>query len=369
MAEKQPYRFIISGGGTGGHIYPAIAVADEIKSRYPDAQILFVGAKGRMEMKKVPEAGYQIIGLWISGFQRRVTIENIYFPFKLLHSYLSALKLVKKFKPDVVLGFGGYASGPIMLAAARKKIPSIIQEQNSHAGMTNKGLGKKVSKVCVAYQGMEKYFPKSKIRLTGNPVRKDIVYSIQKRQEGLKHFGLKENLKTVLVIGGSLGARTINQSILNGLKELIAAGHQIVWQTGRFYYDEILSKVGGMDVTGVRVFEFIKEMDFAYGAADVVIARAGALSVSELALAGKPVIFVPSPNVAEDHQTKNAKAFEEKEAAIIVKDREAREKLVPTALDLLANDNMMIKLSVNIKKLGKPNAAKDIVDEVMELVK
>ncbi len=369
MTAKRPYRFIITGGGTGGHIYPAIAVADEIKSRYKDAEILFVGAQGRMEMSKVPESGYKIIGLWISGFQRRVTIDNLYFPFKVLFSYIKARALVKKFSPDAVLGFGGYASGPVMLAASGKRLPSIIQEQNSHAGITNKGLGKKVSRVCVAYENMDRYFPKNKIRLTGNPVRKDIVYASQKRQEGISHFGLKENLKTILVIGGSLGARTINRSVLVGVKRLYDAGYQVIWQTGRFYYQDILHKVGEMDVKGIRVFEFIKEMDLAYGAADVVISRAGALSVSELALVGKPVIFIPSPNVAEDHQTKNAMAFVEKDAALMVKDSNAEKELVDKLLELLENEERQMQLGANIKKLGKPNAAKDIVDQVMELVK
>jgi len=369
MTEKRPYRFIISGGGTGGHIYPAIAVADEIKSRFPDAEILFVGAQGRMEMTKVPEAGYEIVGLWISGFQRRITIENLYFPFKVLFSYLKARKLIKNFKPDAVLGFGGYASGPIMLAATRNKVPSLIQEQNSHAGITNKALGKKSQRICVAYEHMEKYFPASKIRLTGNPVRKDILYSSQKRKEALEHFDLLSNRKTLLVIGGSLGARTINRAMEAGIDELIKDGFQVVWQTGRFYYDEVVSKTSNLDLSGIRIQKFIKEMDLAYGVADVVVSRAGALSVSELALVGKPVIFVPSPNVAEDHQTKNAKAFAEKNAALVVTDKEAPEKLVFTALELLKDSDKQMKLGMNIKKMGKPEASQHIVDELMEIVK
>ncbi|MDX1628688.1 MAG: undecaprenyldiphospho-muramoylpentapeptide beta-N-acetylglucosaminyltransferase [Fulvivirga sp.] len=368
MTEYKPYRFIISGGGTGGHIYPAIAVADEIKRRFPSSQFLFVGAQGRMEMKKVPEAGYHIVGLWISGFQRRVTIENLFFPFKVFFSYMAARRIVKNFKPDAAIGFGGYASGPVMIAATRKKVPSMIQEQNSYAGLTNKSLGKKVEKVCVAYENMEKYFPKSKIRLTGNPVRKDILYSGQKRDKAFAHFGLEKSRKTIFVMGGSLGARTINRTLEQGVSQLVQHGHQVIWQTGRFYYEEVLKKMRELNLEGIRVYQFIKEMDLAYAAADVVISRAGALSVSELALVGKPVIFVPSPNVAEDHQTKNAKAFEEKEAAVVVKDNEAGDKLINTTIDLIEDDNLQQTLAANIKKLARPNATEEIVDELMELV-
>jgi len=368
MKDRKPYRFIISGGGTGGHIYPAIAVADEIKRRFADAQILFVGAKGRMEMKKVPEAGYQIIGLWISGIQRRVTIENLKFPFKVIFSYFNARKIIKQFKPDAVLGFGGYASGPIMLAATRQKIPSLVQEQNSHAGITNKGLGKKVKKICVAYENMEAYFPKSKIRLTGNPVRKDIVYSSQKKSEGIDHFKLDPNKKTLLILGGSLGARTINNAILAGIKEIEESGFQVIWQTGKYYHHSMVEKTKPMNLAGVKIKKFINAMDLAYAAADVVVARAGALSVSEIAVVGKPVIFVPSPNVAEDHQTKNAKAYADKEAALIVTDKEAPAKLVNEAIALLKDIDRQNKLGANIKKLAKPDATKSIVDELMEIV-
>jgi len=368
MAAKRPYRFIISGGGTGGHIYPAIAVADEIKRRYSDSEILFVGAKGRMEMKKVPEAGYEIIGLWISGIQRRVTLENLKFPFKVIVSYLSARKIVRQFKPNAVLGFGGYASGPIMLAASQKRVPSLVQEQNSHAGITNKSIAKRAKRICVAYENMDKYFPKSKIRLTGNPVRKDIVYASQKRTEAIAHFELDKNKQTLLILGGSLGARTINNTILEGVKNIEMAGYQLIWQTGKYYHHDIVEKTKKMDLSGVIIKKFIKAMDLAYAAADVVVARAGALSVSELAIVGKPVIFVPSPNVAEDHQTKNAKAFADKDAALIVTDSEAPKKLVEEAIALLNDTNTQNKLGSNIKKLGKPDAAKEIVDELIEII-
>lgn len=369
MARKEPYRFIISGGGTGGHIYPALAVANELKAQYGDAQILFVGAKGRMEMTKVPEAGYEIVGLWISGFQRRVSIDNLYFPFKVLSSFLAAKKLIKEFKPDAVLGFGGYASGPVMLAAEGKKIPLMLQEQNSFAGLTNRKLANKVRKIFVAYDGMERCFPKDKIVITGNPVRNDILDISGKREKALAHFNLYADKKTILVIGGSLGARTINNSVMHDMNKLIHSGIQLIWQTGKFYFEEMKAKAKNYDLTNVRILEFIKEMDLAYAAADVVISRAGALSISELCLVGKPVVFVPSPNVAEDHQTKNALALTSKDAAIMVSDKEAVDKMIEQALLLLEDEERRIELGMNIKKLGKPNAAKDIVKELMEVVK
>lgn len=369
MKTEKPYRFIISGGGTGGHIYPAIAIANEIKSRYSDAQILFVGAKGKMEMKKVPEAGYKIIGLWISGFQRRVSIDNLYFPFKVLFSYVAANKIIKRFKPHAVIGVGGYASGPIMLAARSKRVPSMIQEQNSYAGLTNKRLGKKVEKICVAYENMERYFPKNKIVITGNPVRKDILNVGEKREQALKHFSLKPDKKTILVLGGSLGARTINNSIIKHLQQIIDADVQLIWQTGKFYYEEMVSKARNLNLDNIRILEFIREMDLAYAAADVVISRAGALSISELCLVGKPVIFVPSPNVAEDHQTKNARALIDKHAAALVKNVVAEEKLVNEVLALIKDEEKQAELSKNIKQLAKPNATEDIVNELMSILK
>lgn len=368
MNSKKPYRFIISGGGTGGHIYPAIAIANEIKSRYGDAEILFVGAKGKMEMKKVPEEGFQIVGLWISGIHRKMSLDNLIFPFKVISSYLKAKRIIREFKPDAVVGVGGYASGPIMLAAAAKKIPAMIQEQNSYAGLTNKQLGKKVKKVCVAYENMDRYFPKEKIVLTGNPVRKDIMLVAEKRAEALRHFNLSPDKKTVFVFGGSLGARTINNSVIKDLGKLMDAEVQLLWQTGRLYFDEMKSKAKAFDSANLRIMEFVKEMDLAYAAADVVISRAGALSISELCLVGKPVILVPSPNVAEDHQTKNAQALIEKNAAVLVKDNIAEQKLVPEVLELLKDNNKQALLAEHIKQMARPNAAENIVDELIKIV-
>ena len=336
--------------------------------RQPDAEILFVGANGKMEMTKVPEAGFEIVGLNISGLQRKITLKNLLFPFKVLSSFFSARQILRKFKPDAVVGFGGYASGPIMLAANAKKLPSMIQEQNSYAGITNKRLGKQVRKVCVAYEGMEKYFPTEKIVLTGNPVRNDILDLEDKKQKALSHFGLKQGIPTVLVLGGSLGARTINDSIIGDLQKVIDAGVQLVWQTGKFYYQEMKTLAKGLELGNIRILEFIREMDLAYAVADVVVSRAGALSISELCLVGRPVIFVPSPNVAEDHQTKNAQALTQKEAALLVKDVEAKEFLVSPALELLKNNEKKGVLAANIKALGRPKATKDIVNELMTLV-
>jgi UDP-N-acetylglucosamine--N-acetylmuramyl-(pentapeptide) pyrophosphoryl-undecaprenol N-acetylglucosamine transferase len=359
---------IISGGGTGGHIFPAIAIANAFRERYPDAQVLFVGAKGRMEMTRVPEAGYEIIGLWISGIQRKFNLLNVLFPLKLLVSYFRALVIVKRYKPDVVVGTGGFASGPIMIAATRSNIPALIQEQNSFAGLANKQVANKVSKICVAYEGMEKYFPVGKIVLTGNPVRKDILSVREKGDKGKDHFGFEAAIKTLLIIGGSLGARTINDSVLSGLDKLMGAGIQVIWQTGKGYYQVVQGQLAGYDKRKIRVFDFLKEMDLAYAAADVVISRSGALAVSELCIAGKPVILVPSPNVAEDHQTKNALALAEKEAAVMVADKEARSKLIDEALKLLFDEQRAEKLSANISALARPSATEAIVNEIEKLI-
>ncbi|MBS1553974.1 MAG: undecaprenyldiphospho-muramoylpentapeptide beta-N-acetylglucosaminyltransferase [Bacteroidetes bacterium] len=368
MITKKTYRLIISGGGTGGHIFPALAIANEFRERHPNAEILFVGAQGKMEMTKIPEAGYKIIGLWISGIQRKLTLSNLSFPFKLISSYIKAGSIVKEFKPDAVIGTGGYASGPIMLAATRNKIPSLIQEQNSYAGLTNKQLGDKVTRVCVAYAGMESYFPASKIVFTGNPVRKDINQIEEKRERALSHFALSSNERTLLIIGGSLGARTINESILAGIDKLIDARVQVIWQTGKIYFDDIKRQLENKDLRRVRVFDFLKQMDLAYAAADVVIARAGALSISELCLAKKPSILVPSPNVAEDHQTKNAMALVSENAAALVKDVQAKEILVSEALKLVYDEGRCERLSGQIAKLAKPNATSEIVDEIEKMI-
>ena len=370
MQEKDgTYRLIISGGGTGGHIYPAIAIADTFKQRYPDSEILFVGARGKMEMEKVPQAGYKIVGLWISGIQRKMTFQNLYFPIKLISSYIAARRIIRRYKPDVVVGVGGYASGPIMIAAVRLKVPALIQEQNSFAGLTNRKLGNKVQKICVAYEGMEKYFPKEKIVITGNPVRADILSLKDKKAKALSHFMLSSAKKTILVIGGSLGARTINNSVVNGLDKIVKSGVQVIWQTGSLYYDEMKRKAAGFGKIDVHIHQFIREMDLAYAAADLVISRAGALSVSELCLAGKATILVPSPNVAEDHQTKNAMALVEKEAAVIVKDEEAPDLLMEKALELIKEEEQQERLSKRIVQMGKPNAAEDIVTEIETVIR
>jgi UDP-N-acetylglucosamine--N-acetylmuramyl-(pentapeptide) pyrophosphoryl-undecaprenol N-acetylglucosamine transferase len=368
LIKSKPYRLIISGGGTGGHIFPAIAIANAFRERHPDAQILFVGALGRMEMTRVPEAGYKIIGLWISGIQRRFTLSNFLFPVKLVVSYLRAVVIVKRYNPHAVVGTGGFASGPIMIAATRFKIPAVIQEQNSFAGLANKQVAEKASKVCVAYEGMERYFPPSKIVITGNPVRKDILSVGEKSEKGKIHFGFEETRKTLLVIGGSLGARTINESMVAGIEKLIDAGIQVVWQTGKVYYDIVQEQVSKVDKRRIRVLDFLKEMDLAYAAADVVISRSGALAVSELCIAGKPCILVPSPNVAEDHQTKNAMALVEKDAAVMISDKDAREKLVDEALKLLFDEVRGKKLSDNIASMARPRATEDIVNEIEKLI-
>lgn len=368
MSEQQTYRFIISGGGTGGHIYPAIAIANEIKARNAEHEILFVGATGRMEMEKVPQAGYRIEGLPISGIQRSLSLRNLSWPFRLVSSLLKAGSIVRREKPDAVVGVGGYASGPLLYMATKKGVPALVQEQNSFAGLTNKWLAKAVDTICVAHDGMEAFFPEEKIRFTGNPVRTDILEATSKREEAMKHFDLDPRRKTLLILGGSLGARTLNDSLVGYLSELEEAGINVIWQTGRFYYEEVRQKASGHNLSRLRILEFVREMDLAYAAADVVVSRAGALSVSELCLVAKPVIFVPSPNVAEDHQTKNAMALVNKNAALLVRDADARQKLVPAALNLLGDEETQKELSRHIAALARPNATKEIVDELMALI-
>ncbi len=365
---KSP-RVIISGGGTGGHIYPAISIANAIREMHPQAEILFVGALGKIEMEKVPAAGYEIVGLDIKGFQRSFSLQNLLFPWKVLKSLLKAGSIINKFKPDVAVGVGGYASGPLLFMAGLKNIPYIIQEQNSYAGITNKLLSKKASKICVAYEDMDQYFPKQKILFTGNPVRANLLNVSSLRSKAMTEFGLDENKKTIFVTGGSLGARTLNESILKNLDLIEHSDVQLLWQTGKFYYSTIVENGQNHFPKGVRIFEFISNMDMAYAAADVIVSRAGAGTISELCLLKKAVILVPSPNVAEDHQTKNAQALLKNDAAMMVSDKEAREKLIPMAIDLLNNENKKALLANAIYALGKPNAANEIANEVIKLIK
>lgn len=361
-------KIIISGGGTGGHIYPAIAIADALKRREPLIDILFVGAEGRMEMEKVPEAGYPIVGLWISGFQRQLTFRNLLFPVKVMHSLLKCRSIVKKFQPDVVVGVGGYASGPLVKVAAGMGIPSVLQEQNSYPGVTNKMLAKKASKIFVAYPEMEKHFPAEKIVLTGNPMRGQLVKDIS-REEAAAAFGLDPNKRTILVFGGSLGARTINE-IINQSHDLIKGRNdiQVLWQIGKFYADKYY-ETPVAKLENVKPYVFLDRMDLAYAIADVVIARAGAITISEICLVGKPVILVPSPHVAEDHQTHNARSLEKLEAAILIPDRDAPQKAFQEAMKLLDDPERRAKLEHNIRLLGKPFAADEIAEQIIQLAK
>ena len=359
-------KFILSGGGTGGHIDPAIAIANELKARFPDAEILFVGAKDKMEMQKVPQAGYKIEGLWIAGLHRKLTLQNLMFPLKLASSLTKARKIIKEFKPDVVIGTGGFASGPLLQMANSLKIPTVIQEQNSYPGITNKLLSKKANAICVAYQNLERFFPSAKIILTGNPVRQDLLEIHSKRNEAIKHFNLDANKKTLVVLGGSLGARRVNRLIEKEIYNIVSKDIQIIWQCGKMYYHDYNHFTDGKIV---QVVSFIDRMDLVYAAADFVISRAGASSVSELCLVAKPVIFIPSPNVAEDHQTKNAKAIADKNGAILIKESELDATFEPIFSNLVFNQNLQKELSENIKKLAKPNATKDIVEQIVKLIK
>ncbi len=361
-------KVIISGGGSGGHVFPAIAIANEIKKQRPDAEILFVGAKGKIEMEKVPKAGFPIKGLWISGFHRKLTLRNLMFPIKLLFSLFKAFGIIQSFKPDVVVGVGGFASGPTLQVSTMKGIPTLIQEQNSFPGITNRLLANKVNRICVAYEGMEKFFPKEKITLTGNPVRQDIMDLTNKREEGLKHFGLDQNKKTILLFGGSLGARTLNDSMAAN-NDLLEKNQnvQVLWQAGKLYIEEF-KKSATAQLDNVKISAFIDRMDLAYAMADVVICRAGALTISELCLVGKPAILIPSPNVSEDHQTMNAKALSTNEAGILVEEKNAK-KMLEQALHILDNERVMNSLKSNIQKLAKANATKNIVSEILQIVK
>ncbi|MES2618973.1 MAG: undecaprenyldiphospho-muramoylpentapeptide beta-N-acetylglucosaminyltransferase [Bacteroidota bacterium] len=360
---SQP-RIIISGGGTGGHIFPAIAIANEVKLRHPDAAILFVGAQGRMEMEKVPAAGFEIIGLPITGIQRKLTLSNLLVPFRLIKSIFQAKKIIRTFKPDVVVGVGGYASAAVLYAASAAKIPTLIQEQNSYAGLTNKWLGKKVTTICVAYEGMERFFPKNKIVITGNPVRKEIADAMQLSQtEAKQSLGFSTAKPLVLSIGGSLGARTINTSLQKNLNKFQQSDVQLLWQTGQYF------KPDTETFTNIKATAFINNMSVAYAAADVVISRAGAISISELSLLHKPCILVPSPNVSEDHQTMNAMALTSKNAAVLIKDTAAETTLVDSTLELILSSEQKTKLSENIRQFAKPNALVNIVDQINQLTK
>lgn len=365
MAKKETYKIILSGGGTGGHIYPAIAIANELKLRFPDAEFLFVGALDRMEMEKVPQAGYAIEGLWITGIQRELTIKNLAFPAKLVVSLLKARKIIKTFKPDIAIGTGGFASGPLLQVAASKGIPTLIQEQNSYPGITNKLLGKKADKICVAYDGLERFFPKEKLIITGNPIRQDLLQIDSKIIEGKDAFKLNHGKRTLLVLGGSLGARRINELIEKELEFFQIQNVQVIWQCGKLYYDTY-KKYNSYQ--NIQVHAFLNTMDLAYAAADFIISRAGASSVSELCVVGKPVIFIPSPNVAEDHQTKNAMAIVDKEAALLIKESDLDVDFENQFSQLVLSSEKQKKLSENIKKLALVNATKDIVDEVEKLL-
>jgi UDP-N-acetylglucosamine--N-acetylmuramyl-(pentapeptide) pyrophosphoryl-undecaprenol N-acetylglucosamine transferase len=359
-------RVIISGGGTGGHIFPAVAIAKTIRAQYPDAAILFVGALGKMEMEKVPAAGFEIVGLPIVGIQRRLTWKNLLVPFKLLASMWKARQIIREFRPDIAIGVGGYASGPLLRAATGAGVKTLIQEQNSFPGITNRILSKKVNTICVAYEGLEKYFPHEKIVMTGNPVRPEVVQLQGKREAAVKHFGLDASRQTLLVIGGSLGARTINEAVYGFAERWQSEGFQVIWQTGKGYVEQSKTRCAGLK--NVQAHEFIKEMDLAYAAADVVVSRAGAMSISELCLVAKPSIFVPSPNVSEDHQTKNAMALVNKHAALLVRDAEAKEKLGDAVSALMMNESERETLAKAIGAMAQASAAERIVEEVKKLV-
>lgn len=364
---KEP-KIIISGGGTGGHIFPALSIAGELRKRLPDCDILFVGAKGRMEMEKVPAAGYPITGLPVMGFPRKPGILMVKFFIMLFRSMVEARRIIRRFNPDLAIGVGGYASGPILRAAIARKVPALIQEQNSFAGKTNKILGKKVDRICVAYEGMERFFPGKKIILTGNPVRQNLLNPGASREEALAWFGFSPEEEVLLILGGSLGARSLNNAVLKNLNVVRKAPFRVIWQTGSLYYEEMVEKTRENRPGNLRIHRFLDRMEMAYLAADVVISRAGAGTISELCLVGKPAILVPSPNVAEDHQTRNARALQEKDAAILIRDGEIDEKLFPAAVSLMNDKERLAQLSENIRRMALPGATAGIVDEALKLL-
>jgi UDP-N-acetylglucosamine--N-acetylmuramyl-(pentapeptide) pyrophosphoryl-undecaprenol N-acetylglucosamine transferase len=362
-------RVILSGGGTGGHIFPALSIANEIRKRYPDSEILFVGALGRMEMEKIPAAGYKIVGLPVMGFPRKPSVKIFTFFRRLLQSAAIANRIVKDFKPEIAIGVGGYASGPILRAAAKRKIPTLIQEQNSYAGITNKILSRRVNSICVAYDRMDRYFPSKKIIFSGNPVRENLMTTLQNKKEAIEYFGLNGDERVVLIVGGSLGARSINKAVLKNIDTIAKSGVQVIWQTGAIYFEQVQNEIKNNKPGNLHVHQFLSRMDFAFSVADVVISRAGAGTISELCLVGKPAILVPSPNVAEDHQTKNAMALVDKDAAVMLTDAEIDQKLFKVAFDLVNNTELCQIMATNIKTLAKPEATKTIVDEAEKLIK
>lgn len=372
--ERKKLRVIISGGGTGGHIFPALSIASRLKEMNPETEILFVGAEGRMEMEKIPAAGYKIIGLPVAGLQRSLSLSNLALPFKILKSLRMAGKIIEEFRPDIAIGVGGYASAPLLWAAERRKIPTLIQEQNGYAGLTNRILGKKADKICVAYEGMERFFPAGKIVITGNPIRKEIVPATEEmKDEAFRYYGLDPEKKHIFIVGGSLGSRTLNQSVMKWIENGRPGGEdmEVLWQCGKYYRKDTdaFASAAGNGMKSVHYTDFIKRMDLAYAMADVVISRSGASSVSELCAAGKAVIFVPSPNVAEDHQTHNAMALVRKDAAMLITDADAPEKLMPVACSLVADSGKCRKMEKNILALARTDAADRIADEIYRLVK
>lgn len=369
MAAQKTYKIIISGGGTGGHIFPAIAIADGLRNSGHSVEILFVGAKGRMEMEKVPAAGYPIEGLNIAGFQRSMSPANLSFPFKVIKSLMDAGSILGRFKPDIAVGVGGYASGPLLFAASLKGIPTLIQEQNSYPGVTNKILSKRAEKICVAYPGMEKFFAAEKIVYTGNPVRAQIAGILPSKAEACAFYGLDANKPIIFSFGGSLGAKTLNTSVESAMDEWLNAGAQVIWQTGSYYNKEIMSRWTNKLPEGVKILEFVKEMHMAYAAADIIISRAGALSISELCIVGKATVLIPSPNVAEDHQTKNALSLTEKGAAVMLSDAEAPAGLGATVTELLNDMPKRKEMGDKMKAFAKPDATKDIVNEIIKIIK
>lgn len=367
MLNPSPLKVVISGGGTGGHIFPALAIADGIKKLVPDAAILFIGAKGRMEMRKVVEAGYPIKGLWISGLQRKMTASNLLFPIKLTYSLLHALHILKNFKPHVVIGVGGYASGPTLQAAVYLKIPTLIQEQNSFPGITNRLLGKKVHKVCVAYEKMNSWFPEQKTILTGNPMRKAAIAIEGKREAALSFFGLNNSQAVVLIIGGSQGARAINLAVAHQLQQFSKQGLQLIWQTGETFHPIALEAIKAQQLSMIVAAPFIQRMDMAYAAADIIVSRAGAMSISEISMVAKPAIFVPLPTAAEDHQTKNAQRLVNQQAALMVSNKHAEKELIPAIIELASDKVLQQQLSNNIRQFAMPNATDFIVHEILKL--